>query len=89
MKPSIYKSAAVLEYDSASMEAPLLSSKGEGDLADYIVQIARRYNIPVVERPEITRTLLLAEEGTPIPEKLFRAVALVLNELEKVVSLSR
>ncbi len=88
-KKPTYKAAAIIEYDSDHMEAPVVSLKGEDHQADSIVQIARKFGIPVVERTEIARTLALADEGTQIPEKLFKAVALVLNELDKVFAKQR
>ncbi len=81
----IFKAAAVIEYDAKLMDAPMLSAKGTEYNADAIVQIARKYGVPLVERPEITRTLSLVEEGTLIPESLFRAVALILTELDRVL----
>ena len=80
-----YRNAVVLEYDDERMIAPELSAKGEAYLADEIVKLARKYKVPIVERPEISRSLLLLDEGTSIPEKLYKAVATILNEIEKVV----
>lgn len=85
-RKSTYKAAAVIEYNASQMDAPIVSVKGEELQADAIVQIARKFGIPIVERPEVTRTLSLVDEGTPIPEKLYKAVAIVLNELDKVLS---
>lgn len=82
MKKNRYKIAAALSYDEQGEDAPILSASGTFDAADQIVRIAHRYGIPVVEKPEMARTLSLLELGQQIPARLFHAVAEILNELE-------
>lgn len=71
--------AVALRYNPADMDAPQVVAKGADLLSEKIKEIARRHNVPVVERPELARTLYAAVEiGQVIPETLFVAVAEVL-----------
>ena len=63
--------------------APTVEVKGDALDADEVVRIAERFGIPVVERPEIARALAELELDEEIPEELFEAVALTLNEIER------
>lgn len=78
-----YKKAAVLSYDEHIDDAPFLAACDEGIGADRIVEIGRRYGIPIIERPSIARSLFLLEEGCSIPSELFRAIAVLFHEVEK------
>jgi len=71
--------AVALRYDAATMEAPTVVAKGPGLLCEKIKEIARAHNVPVVQKPELARTVYSAAEvGEAIPETLFVAVAEVL-----------
>ena len=71
--------AVALRYRAADMAAPLVVAKGAELLCEKIKEIAREHNVPVVERPELARTIYAAVEvGGTIPETLFVAVAEVL-----------
>ncbi len=83
-KKPIYKTAVGLEYDTQGAAAPTVSAKGEFLSADEIVKIAQRYGVPVIERPSLAKALLPLEVEEQIPEDLFEAVAVVLQEVDKV-----
>ncbi len=71
--------AVALRYDAASMEAPVVVAKGMRLLARRIRQVAVENDVPIVEKPELARTLYKAlDVGQSVPENLFRAVAEVL-----------
>ena len=71
--------AVALQYDAETMAAPVVLAKGGDMLCQKIKEIARTHDVPVVERPELARTLYAAVDvGHPIPETLFVAVAEVL-----------
>jgi flagellar biosynthetic protein FlhB len=77
--------AVALRYDAAKMHAPVVVAKGARLLAQRIRQIAEEHNVPVVEKPDLARTLFKSiEVGQPVPEKLFRAVAEVLAFVYKI-----
>ncbi len=76
--------AVALRYDMEKDEAPLLVAKGERLIAEKIKEIARKFDIPIVENKPLARSLFeLAEVGMQIPAKLYRAVAEVLAYVYK------
>ena len=71
--------AVALRYDMEKDEAPLLVAKGERLIAEKIKEIARKFDIPIVENRPLAKSLFeLAEVGMQIPDRLYRAVAEVL-----------
>lgn len=83
-----YASAVGLSYDPGTDTTPLLSVKGDGLDADLIVKFAQRYNIPVVDNPELTQSLNSLEIDQQIPPSLFQAVAIVLAHVDTVLERS-
>jgi flagellar biosynthetic protein FlhB len=76
--------AVALRYDMEKDEAPLLVAKGERLIAEKIKEIARKFEIPIVENKPLAKSLFeLAEVGMLIPAKLYRAVAEVLAYVYK------
>ena len=71
--------AVALRYDGGRMLAPIVVAKGARLLAERIRDIAVENDVPIVQKPELARSLYRSvEAGQPIPEPLFRAVAEVL-----------
>lgn len=71
--------AVAIRYDAKNMEAPILAAKGADYMAEKIREIARAYGVPIVSRPELTRTIYATvEPGKQIPEDLYVAVAQIL-----------
>lgn len=71
------KQAVALEYGLNS--APVLTAKGEADVADDIIAEARRRGVYVAEDPELLALLSRLELGEEIPPQLYTAVAVVLS----------
>lgn len=78
-----YRRALALEYQGEESGAPLIGVKGDALDADRIVALAHTLGVPVVERAALAQALDMIESGDAIPENLYRAVALVLAELER------
>lgn len=71
--------AVAIRYDAKTMEAPVLVAKGADLMAEKIREIARAYGVPIISKPELTRTIFATvEPGKQIPEDLYIAVAQVL-----------
>ena len=83
---SQFRSAVALDYPDNDDRAPTIAIKGEYTHADTIVGYARRFGVPVIERPELARALLELSTGEEIPEDMFEAVAHVLNEISNEIS---
>jgi len=67
------KKAIALIYDEVS--APKVGAKGEGELADEIIAIARDHGVPLYENPELVKSLAQLDIGDEIPELLYRVIA--------------
>jgi flagellar biosynthetic protein FlhB len=70
--------AVALRYDEKSL-APICVAKGLDHLALKIRERARETGVPILERPDLARTLYrTVEVERPIPRELYQAVAQVL-----------
>lgn len=67
------RQAIALSYDGAA--APTLTAKGDDELAEAILAIAREYEVPIYENAELVRLLARLELGDAIPEALYRSIA--------------
>ncbi|MBL4609792.1 MAG: EscU/YscU/HrcU family type III secretion system export apparatus switch protein [Pseudomonadaceae bacterium] len=67
------REAIALVYDGD--QAPTLTAKGEGELAEQIIQLAMEYEVPIYENAELARVLARLELGDQIPEALYRTIA--------------
>lgn len=77
--------AVALRYDPKTMESPILVAKGVDHLAEKIREIATAYGVPIIRRPELTRTIYAAiEPGQTITPDLFIAVAEVLALIYRI-----
>jgi flagellar biosynthetic protein FlhB len=71
--------AVALEWDREKMLAPLVTAKGQDELALRIRKIAEEAGVPVVENKPLARALYAEVEiGDTIPEKYYQAIAAVL-----------
>jgi flagellar biosynthesis protein len=68
--------------------APRLVAKGEGLLADRILELARQHGIPVEQDPDLLAALQPLNVDSLIPPELFRAVAVMLASLYRANRLS-
>jgi flagellar biosynthetic protein FlhB len=68
--------AVALRYDQEKDRAPVVVAKGKGTIAERIVDIAKRHEVPVVRKEELARSLFSSVEvGDEIPPEFYRAVA--------------
>jgi flagellar biosynthesis protein len=68
--------AVALRYDGKN--APKVTAKGEGALAEQIRQVADEHGVPLHEDAALTYVLSQIDLGDQIPEFLYRAVAEVI-----------
>ncbi|MDP2876959.1 MAG: EscU/YscU/HrcU family type III secretion system export apparatus switch protein [Holophaga sp.] len=61
--------------------APRLTAKGQGFLADRILEIARTNSVPIEQNPDLLSLLEPLDVNRLIPQELFQAVAIVLAAL--------
>lgn len=63
--------------------APRLIAKGEGFLAQRILELAKAHGVPVQRDADLVNALAPLDVNTVIPQDLFQAVAIVLAALYK------
>ena len=68
--------AIALNYDGEN--APRLTAKGRGELAQRILELAEQHQVPLHEDRELAALLAQIPLGEEIPEALYRAVAEVI-----------
>ena len=76
-----YIEAIGLGFDSSDDGPPSVTAYGELDRAAHVVALARRYGVPVVEKPELCSALSGVAIDEKIPAELFEAAAAVLAEV--------
>ena len=77
--------AVAIKYDQKTMIAPMVVAKGADHMAEKIMEVARAYGVPIVRRPELTRTIFATVPiDKPIPQELYVAVAEVMAMLHRL-----
>jgi len=77
------KVAAALKYDGDRDDAPRLVAKGFGLVAQRIIELAEKHNIPIRVDPDLTSVLARLKLNSEIPPELFKAVAEILALIYK------
>ncbi|MCD6430727.1 MAG: EscU/YscU/HrcU family type III secretion system export apparatus switch protein [Deltaproteobacteria bacterium] len=75
--------AAALRYDQDRHEAPVIVAKGSSAVAEKIIAMAEKHDIPLQRDPELLQILMKLEINQEIPENVFHAVAEVLAMVYK------
>lgn len=72
------KRAVAIRYKSDEDSAPSIVAKGQGVIAEQILEIAEKHNIPLYEDRDLVEVLSALDLGSAIPPDLYQAVAEVL-----------
>jgi flagellar biosynthetic protein FlhB len=76
--------AIAIQYDKANMVAPQVVAKGQRLYAEYIKDLAKQYDIPIIRNVPLAWSLLELEIDDEIPEQLYVAVAEILTFVYKL-----
>ncbi|HEX4772169.1 MAG TPA: EscU/YscU/HrcU family type III secretion system export apparatus switch protein [Bryobacteraceae bacterium] len=71
--------AVALRYDEKTMEAPEVTAKGQEQLAEEMIKLAKDHGVPVVRDVSLAHSLFRIDVDTQIPEELYGAVAEILT----------
>jgi flagellar biosynthesis protein len=71
--------AVALRYDRKADPAPRVVAKGEGDIAEQILALARDHGVSIREDKDLVQLLSAVELETQIPVEAFVAVAEILS----------
>lgn len=74
-----FKKAVALKYDPTQSEAPIVTAKGKGHIADRILEKAKENGIPVQEDPALVEVLSKLDLDQQIPAELYTLVAEILT----------
>lgn len=74
--------AIALSYDGDS--APTLAAKGDDELAQAIIQLALKAQVPIYENAELSQWLSKLELGDEIPQALYLTIAEILAFVYKL-----
>lgn len=80
------KQAVALEYDPSDI-APRILAIGKGQVAERIIETAKKEDVPIHKDEKLAKTLSKLEIGDTIPPELYDVVAEVLvfvDRLEKI-----
>ena len=78
------KKAAALQYDLKNDVAPRILAKGQGHVAEKIVETAKEAQVPIVEDAALVSALLVLELGEEIPPELYHSVAKIMAFLYRL-----
>jgi len=70
--------AAAIKYSPDENRAPEIVALGKGEIADKIVEVAKKANIPVHKNAELAKALNKLNRGDEIPPELYEVVAEIL-----------
>jgi flagellar biosynthesis protein len=69
--------AVALEYGQRSV--PIMTAKGQGELAELIIEEARKQGVLIAEDPQLVGLLGQLQVNDEIPESLYVAVSVILS----------
>jgi flagellar biosynthesis protein len=69
------KKAVALKYDKQKDDAPRVVAKGQGQVAENIIELAKKHDIPIKDDPDLIEVLSSLEINEAIPSEIYVAVA--------------
>ncbi len=73
------KKAVALRYRPHEENAPKVTAKGMGRIADKILDLAEEYGVPIKEDPDLVEVLAQIDVDEEIPPEVYVAVAEILS----------
>ena len=78
-KKALRKKAVALRYDAEKEAAPKIVGKGAGHLAEKLLELAKKHNIPIHEDSDLVNILSKLELNDEIPPSTYIVVAEILS----------
>ena len=69
------KKAVALKYDKQKDDAPRVVAKGQGQVAENIIELAKKHDIPIKDDTDLIEVLSSLEINETIPSEIYVAVA--------------
>jgi len=71
----ILKKAVSLKYEPPKHEAPIVTAKGQGIIAEKIIALAKKHHIPIKDDPDLVEILSQLNLDEQIPLEVYQVVA--------------
>jgi flagellar biosynthesis protein len=81
-----WRRAVALRYEPKRDRAPKLVAKGQGYIAEKILELARQYNIPVRQDKNLLQVVSRLDLNQEIPPEVYKAVAEILAFIYRLSS---
>lgn len=78
-KKDFIKKATALKYDPVNNDAPIVTAKGKGEIANNIIRVAKEHDIPIKKDEDLINMLSEIELNKEIPVELYKAVSEVFS----------
>jgi flagellar biosynthesis protein len=75
MEKKYIQKAVALKYDRKKDDAPKVAAKGKGKVAEKIIELAKKYDIPIKDDPDLVEVLSSLDINQEIPSEIYAAVA--------------
>ena len=75
MEKKYIQKAVALKYDRKKDGAPRVTAKGKGKVAEKIIELAKKYDIPIKDDPDLIEVLSSLDIHQEIPSDIYVAVA--------------
>ena len=82
--PTPLPRAAALQYRPNDDRAPKLVAKGSGEIAEQIIALAKKHNIPIHEDRDLLTVLAQLDLEKEIPAELYKPIAEILSFVYRV-----
>ncbi len=83
-KKGIPRKAVALRYDPSRDQAPRVTAKGSGAVAQRIIDLGKSHGIPIQEDPSLIQVLSQLDFYQEIPPKIYLLVAEILAFVYKL-----
>ncbi len=78
------RQAVALLYPETK-DAPVIVAKQRGELAEKMISLAQKYNVPVFEESDTVNILSLYEVGECIPEETYEVISKIFAFIRRTV----
>lgn len=75
MEKKYIQKAVALKYDRKKDDAPKVTAKGKGKVAEKIIELAKKHDIPIKDDPDLIEVLSSLDINQEIPSEIYAAVA--------------
>lgn len=79
------KKAVVIKYIRNKDNAPKVVAKGTGFIAEKILELAKKHNIPIVKDEKLVSFLINVDIGKEIPPETYKVIAKILSYVYTII----